>query len=141
MCVLSLRFRFSETDTYMELFSLHVVVTEPDCSVIRLGPKSLEVPEFYGLSGAIDRDVLSFHYDRRSSVECTVHVDTHDTHLPAHGQLVTGEPRQAAARGDEPESFTPLLQQLGGGLFFYILYGRGRNIGTLAYEDPTFNCL
>ncbi|KAM9335623.1 FRAS1-related extracellular matrix protein 1a [Symphorus nematophorus] len=105
-------YRFTETDTYMEVFSLHVDIMEPECSIIKLGPKPLEVPEFYSLSDAVDGNVVSFHYERRSSLECSIHLSNHDTHLPAHGQLVTGEPEQATKRGDEPESFIHLRQQL-----------------------------
>lgn len=105
--------RFTETETYMEVFSLRVDILEPECSIIRLGPKSLEVPEFYRLSDAVDGNVVSFHYERRSSLECSIHLSNHDTHLPAHGQLVTGEPEKATKRGDEPESFIHLRQQLG----------------------------
>uniref|UniRef100_A0A8D3B9R2 FRAS1-related extracellular matrix protein 1 n=1 Tax=Scophthalmus maximus TaxID=52904 RepID=A0A8D3B9R2_SCOMX len=105
-------YRFTETETYMEVFSLRVDILEPECSIIRLGPKSLEVPEFYRLSDAVDGNVVSFHYERRSSLECSIHLSNHDTHLPAHGQLVTGEPEKATKRGDEPESFIHLRQQL-----------------------------
>ncbi|XP_033962126.1 FRAS1-related extracellular matrix protein 1a [Pseudochaenichthys georgianus] len=105
-------YRFTETETYMEVFSLHVDIIEPDCSIIKLGPKLLEVPEFYSLSDAVDGNVVSFHYEKRSSLECTVHMSNYDTHLPAHGQLVTGEPERATVRGDEPESFIHLRQQL-----------------------------
>ncbi|XP_039996233.1 FRAS1-related extracellular matrix protein 1a isoform X2 [Xiphias gladius] len=105
-------YRFTETETYMEVFSLHVEIMEPDCTIIKLGPKSLEVPEFYGLSDAVDGNVVSFHYESRSSLECSIHLSNHDTHLPAHGQLVTGEPEKATKRGDEPESFIHLRQQL-----------------------------
>lgn len=105
--------RFTETETHMEVFSLHVDIMEPECSIIKLGPKSLEVPEFYGLSDVVDGNVVSFHYERRSSLECSIHLSGHDTHLPAHGQLVTGEPERAMKRGDEPESFIHLRQQLG----------------------------
>ncbi|XP_044197505.1 FRAS1-related extracellular matrix protein 1a [Thunnus albacares] len=105
-------YRFTETETYMEVFSLHVDIMEPECSIIKLGPKSLEVPEFYGFSDAVDGNVVSFHYEKRSSLECTIHLSNHDTHLPAHGQLVTGEPEKATKRGDEPESFIHLRQQL-----------------------------
>ncbi|KAK7910238.1 hypothetical protein WMY93_014922 [Mugilogobius chulae] len=105
-------YRFTDTDTYMELFTLHVDVVEPECSIIRLGPKSLEVPEFYSLSNALDGNVVSFHYERKSSLECTVQLTNHDNHLPAHGRLVTGEPQEAEKRGDEPESFIHLRQQL-----------------------------
>ncbi|XP_073331288.1 FRAS1-related extracellular matrix protein 1a [Pagrus major] len=105
-------YRFTETETHTEVFSLHVDIMEPECSIIKLGPKSLEVPEFYGLSDVVDGNVLSFHYERRSSLECSIHLSGHDTHLPAHGQLVTGEPEKAMKRGDEPESFIHLRQQL-----------------------------
>uniref|UniRef100_A0A671UBT3 Fras1 related extracellular matrix 1a n=1 Tax=Sparus aurata TaxID=8175 RepID=A0A671UBT3_SPAAU len=101
-------YRFTETETHMEVFSLHVDIMEPECSIIKLGPKSLEVPEFYGLSDVVDGNVVSFHYERRSSLECSIHLSGHDTHLPAHGQLVTGEPERAMKRGDEPESFIHL---------------------------------
>lgn len=97
----------------MEVFSLHLDIMEPECSIIKLGPKSLEVPEFYGFSDAVDGNVVSFHYEKRSSLECSIHLSNHDTHLPAHGQLVTGEPEKATKRGDEPESFIHLRQQLG----------------------------
>ncbi|KAA8582572.1 hypothetical protein FQN60_006243 [Etheostoma spectabile] len=105
-------YRFTDTETHMEVFSLHVDVVEPDCGIIKLGPKSLEVPEFYGLSDTVDGHVVSFHYERRSSLECSIYLSGHDTHLPAHGQLVTGEPEKATTRGDEPESFIHLRQQL-----------------------------
>uniref|UniRef100_A0A6Q2ZAF0 C-type lectin domain-containing protein n=1 Tax=Esox lucius TaxID=8010 RepID=A0A6Q2ZAF0_ESOLU len=106
-------YRFTETETFTEVFSLRVEVMEPDCNIIKPGLKSLVVPEFYGLSDTLDGNVLSFHYERMTSLECSIHVDTHETHLPAHGQLVTGEPKQLEARGDEPESFIPLRQKLG----------------------------
>ncbi|XP_041842591.1 FRAS1-related extracellular matrix protein 1a [Melanotaenia boesemani] len=105
-------YRFSETETYMEVFSLHVDIMEPECNIIKLGPKSLEVSEFYSLSDPVDGNVVSFHYERKSTLECSIHIDRHDNQLPAHGQLVTGEPEKATKRGDEPESFIHLRQQL-----------------------------
>ncbi|KAM8899479.1 FRAS1-related extracellular matrix protein 1a [Spinachia spinachia] len=105
-------YRFTETETYMEMFFLHVDIMEPECSIIKLGPKSLKIHEFYGFSDAVDGNVVSFHYEKRPSLECSVHLSSHDTHLPAHGQLVTGEPEKAVKRGDEPESFIHLRQQL-----------------------------
>lgn len=105
-------YRFTDTDTYMEVFTLHVDVIEPECSLIKLGPKSLEVPEFYSLSNIIDGNVVSFSYERKSNLECSVHLSNHDTHLPAHGRVVTGELEKATKRGDEPESFIHLRQQL-----------------------------
>ncbi|XP_028850587.1 FRAS1-related extracellular matrix protein 1 isoform X2 [Denticeps clupeoides] len=105
-------YRFTETDTYTETFYLHVKILEPDCNIIDLGPKNMEVPEFYGLSNVLDGNVMSFNYERRTNLECNIQIITLDTHLPVHGQLVTGEPDKLEARGDEPESFVPLLRQL-----------------------------
>ncbi|KAM4612074.1 FRAS1-related extracellular matrix protein 1a [Polymixia lowei] len=105
-------YRFTELETHMEVFSLKVDIVEPECNIIKLGPKSLEVPEFYGLSDTVDGNVVSFHYERRSNLECSIYLNSHDTYLPAHGQLVTGEPDKPTTRGDEPESFIPLRQQL-----------------------------
>lgn len=86
---------------------------EPECTIIKLGPKFLKVPEFYGLSDVVDGNVVSFHYEKRPSLECSILLNAQDTHLPAHGQVVTGEPEITAKRGDEPESFIHLRQQLG----------------------------
>ncbi|KAG7255819.1 hypothetical protein CRUP_017528 [Coryphaenoides rupestris] len=83
----------------------------PECSVIKLGPKSLEVPEFYGLSDVLDGNVVSFRYERRSSLECSVQLGSQATPLPVHGQLVIGDPEEPTKRGDEPESFVPLRRQ------------------------------
>ncbi|KAL4641549.1 FRAS1-related extracellular matrix protein 1 isoform X1 [Arapaima gigas] len=105
-------YRFTETETQTEIFFLHVEIQEPDCNIIHLGPKTLEVPEFNGLSDKLDGNVLSFHYEHRPNLECSVRVITQEAHLPAHGHLVTGEPEKLEPRGDEPHSFIPLLQQL-----------------------------
>uniref|UniRef100_A0A8C1Q760 Fras1 related extracellular matrix 1a n=1 Tax=Cyprinus carpio TaxID=7962 RepID=A0A8C1Q760_CYPCA len=105
-------YRFTETETYSELFSLRVEIMEPDCNVIKFGSQNLEVPEFYGLSNVLDGNVVSFHYEHRHNIECTVQVTTLETHLPVHGQLVTGEPEKPEGpRGDEPESFVSLRRQ------------------------------
>ncbi|XP_067257479.1 FRAS1-related extracellular matrix protein 1a isoform X2 [Chanodichthys erythropterus] len=106
-------YRFTETETFSELFSLSVEIMEPDCNVIRFGSQNLEVPEFYGLSNILDGNIVSFHYEHRHNIECTVRVTTLETHLPVHGQLVTGEPEKPEGpRGDEPDSFVPLRRQL-----------------------------
>uniref|UniRef100_A0A8C9VSQ3 Fras1 related extracellular matrix 1a n=1 Tax=Scleropages formosus TaxID=113540 RepID=A0A8C9VSQ3_SCLFO len=102
-------YRFTEMETYTEIFFLHVEIQEPDCNIIHLGPRTLEVPEFYSVSDKLNGNVLSFHYERRHNLECNVRIATHDTHLPAHGHLVTGEPEKLEPRGDEPHSFI-LLQ-------------------------------
>lgn len=101
-------YRLTESETYMEVFTLHIDILEPDCNLIRLGSKPLQVPEFYGLSDSINGNVLALHFEKRSSLECSIHLRSHDTPLPRHGRLVTGEPQQAAKRGDEPESFIQL---------------------------------
>ncbi|KAL7880187.1 hypothetical protein SRHO_G00024410 [Serrasalmus rhombeus] len=106
-------YRFTETETYTEVFSLHVEIMEPDCNIIKLGPQTLQVPEFYGLSNVLDGNVVSFHYEHRSNIECTVRVLTPESYLPGHGQLVTGEPdKLEGPRGDEPDSFVSIRQQL-----------------------------
>ncbi|KAF5895047.1 FRAS1-related extracellular matrix protein 1, partial [Clarias magur] len=106
-------YRFTETETYSELFSLQIEIMEPDCNVIKLGPQTLHVPEFYGLSNILDGNVMSFHYEHRPNIECTIRVTTPDSGLPGHGQLVTGEPvKLEGPRGDEPDSFVSVRQQL-----------------------------
>uniref|UniRef100_A0A3Q2Q6U8 FRAS1-related extracellular matrix protein 1 n=1 Tax=Fundulus heteroclitus TaxID=8078 RepID=A0A3Q2Q6U8_FUNHE len=87
-------------------------IKSPECNIIKMGPKSLQVSEFYGLSDAIDGNVVSFHYERRSSLECSIYLSHQESNLPSHGQLVTGDPERATKRGDEPESFIYLRQQL-----------------------------
>ncbi|XP_032156062.1 FRAS1-related extracellular matrix protein 1 isoform X11 [Sapajus apella] len=103
-------YRFTETDTFIETFILRVYLLEPDCNIIRMSNNVLEVPEFNGLSQAIDKNLLRFDYDRMASLECTVSLDTARTLLPAHGQMVLGEPRPEEPRGDQPHSFFPESQ-------------------------------
>ncbi|XP_023571612.1 FRAS1-related extracellular matrix protein 1 isoform X2 [Octodon degus] len=100
-------YRFTETDTFTETFLLRIYLLEPDCNIIRMRSPALEVSEFYGLSGAIDKNLLQFDYDRTTSLECTVQLDPVSTHLPAHGQVVVVEPRPEGPRGDQPHSFFP----------------------------------
>ncbi|XP_056377142.1 FRAS1-related extracellular matrix protein 1 [Hyla sarda] len=98
-------YRFTETQTFTENFILRVKLVEPDCNIIKLGPKTLEVTEFYGLSNIIDKNTLNFDYEKRMNLECTVRVASLESHLPAHGQLVTGDPAKEQPRGDHPHSF------------------------------------
>ncbi|XP_072009032.1 FRAS1-related extracellular matrix protein 1 isoform X1 [Engystomops pustulosus] len=98
-------YRFTETQTFTENFILRVKLVEPDCNIIKLGPKKLEVAEFYGLSNVIDKNTLNFDYERRLNLECTVRVASLESHLPAHGQLVTGDPVKEQPRGDHPHSY------------------------------------
>ncbi|XP_070105186.1 FRAS1-related extracellular matrix protein 1 isoform X4 [Equus caballus] len=103
-------YRFTETDTFMETFILRVYLLEPDCNIIRMSNNVLEVSEFYGLSRAIDKNLLRFDYDRTASLECTVRLDPLGTLLPAHGQMVLVEPQPGEPRGDQPHSFFPESQ-------------------------------
>ncbi|XP_006881415.1 PREDICTED: FRAS1-related extracellular matrix protein 1 [Elephantulus edwardii] len=103
-------YRFTETDTFTETFILRVYLLEPDCNIIRMSNNVLEVSEFYGLSRAIDKNVLSFDYGGVANLECTVRLAPVGTWLPAHGQMVLVEPRPEGPRGDEPHSFFPESQ-------------------------------
>ncbi|KAM8960071.1 FRAS1-related extracellular matrix protein 1 [Pelodytes ibericus] len=98
-------YRFTENQTFTETFLLRVKFVEPDCNIIKMGPKQLSVPEFYGLSSVIDKNVLSFDYGKRMNLECTVRVASSESFLPAHGQLVIGDPMNEKPRGDQPDSF------------------------------------
>lgn len=97
--------RFTETDTFVETFILRVYLLEPDCNIIRTSSNVLEVSKFYGLSRAIDKNLVSFDYDRTAPLECTVRLDPVGTRLPAHGQMVVVEPRPEEPRGDQPHTF------------------------------------
>ncbi|NXC17073.1 FREM1 protein, partial [Corythaeola cristata] len=100
-------YRFTETETFVETFILHVQLLEPDCNIIKMRSRSLEVPEYYGLSRVIDKNVLTFDYDRKINLDCTISIAASETHLPAHGQLITGEVQHEHLRGDQPQSFFP----------------------------------
>ncbi|XP_010193932.1 FRAS1-related extracellular matrix protein 1 isoform X2 [Colius striatus] len=100
-------YRFTETETFVETFTLHVQLLEPDCNIIKMRSRALEVPEYYGLSRVIDKNVLTFDYDRKINLDCTISIDSLETHLPAHGQLITGEVQKEQLRGDQPQSFFP----------------------------------
>ncbi|XP_007954416.1 FRAS1-related extracellular matrix protein 1 [Orycteropus afer afer] len=100
-------YRFTETDTFTETFILRVYLLEPDCNIIQMTNNVLEVSEFYDLSRAIDKNLLSFDYDRAANLECTVRLDPVETWLPAHGQMVLVEPGPEEPRGDQPHSFFP----------------------------------
>ncbi|CAH6790495.1 Frem1 [Phodopus roborovskii] len=108
-------YRFTDTDTFMETFLLQVHLVEPDCNIIRLSSNMLEVTEFYGLSQAIDKNLLQFDYDRTAHLDCTIRLDPVGTQLPAHGKLVVLHHKPEGPRGDQPHSFFSETQ-LGAGL-------------------------
>lgn len=89
----------------METFLLRIYLVEPDCNIIRLSSNVLEVTEFYGLSQAIDKNLLQFDYDRAANPDCTIRLDPVRTQLPAHGKLVVVNRKPEGPRGDQPHSF------------------------------------
>ncbi|XP_069777597.1 FRAS1-related extracellular matrix protein 1a [Narcine bancroftii] len=98
-------YRFTENETFTETFILHVQLLDSDCNIIQLGAIPLEVPEFYGLSNPIDRNVLLFDYDKSMNLDCVVRVATQETFLPAHGHLVLDDFTTELTRGDQPRPF------------------------------------
>nr|XP_033774927.1 FRAS1-related extracellular matrix protein 1 [Geotrypetes seraphini] len=98
-------YRFTENETFTRTYTLQVKLLEPDCNIIKMGSMALEVPEFYGLSNVIDKNVLTFDYNRKINLECTIRTTSLETLLPSHGQVVTGEPEKEWPRGDQPHSF------------------------------------
>uniref|UniRef100_A0A4W3JEP0 FRAS1-related extracellular matrix protein 1 n=1 Tax=Callorhinchus milii TaxID=7868 RepID=A0A4W3JEP0_CALMI len=104
-------YRFTETETFTETFILSIQLLESDCNIIRLGSTPLEVPEFYDLSNSIDRNVLTFHYDKSMNLNCTVRVATSETLLPGYGELVIGKLPRGEVWGDQPHSFVRIRQK------------------------------
>lgn len=82
-------FRFTDSDTLVEMVVLRMIVVEPGSSLVELGSTPLVVPQFYGLSNAIDGGVLSIR--SQPDVACTVRLLTPETSVPSLGQLVTEE--------------------------------------------------
>ncbi|XP_010217525.1 PREDICTED: FRAS1-related extracellular matrix protein 1 [Tinamus guttatus] len=100
-------YRFTENETFAETFTLHVQLLEPDCNIIKMRIRALEVPKYHGLSTVIDKNVLAFDYDRKINLGCTITVPSVEMHLPAHGQLITAEGQRERPRGDQPQGFLP----------------------------------
>uniref|UniRef100_A0A673XNC9 Fras1 related extracellular matrix 1b n=1 Tax=Salmo trutta TaxID=8032 RepID=A0A673XNC9_SALTR len=82
-------YRFTDSDTLVETVVLRMIVVEPGSSLVELGSTPLVVPQFYGLSNAIDGGVLSIR--SQPDVACTVRLLTPETSVPSLGQLVTEE--------------------------------------------------
>ncbi|NXO31726.1 FREM1 protein, partial [Cisticola juncidis] len=100
-------YRFTETETFTETFTLLVKLLEPDCNIIKMRLRALEVPEYYGLSRVIDKNFLTFDYDRKINLDCSISIISSETYLPAHGQLIARKVQQEQFRGDQPWSSFP----------------------------------
>lgn len=95
--------RFTETETFTETVTLLVKILEPDCNIIKMSSSALEVPEFHGLSNIINKNIITLDYNRKINLECIISLNSLETFLPAHGQLVIGE-NEEVPRGDQPQS-------------------------------------
>nr|XP_008101362.1 PREDICTED: FRAS1-related extracellular matrix protein 1 isoform X1 [Anolis carolinensis] len=99
-------YRFTETETYTEIFTLRVKLLEPDCNIIKMSSIALEVPEFHGLSNVINKNVIILDYNKNMNLECMISLNSVETFLPSSGQLVIGEAKEEEPRGDHPQSFS-----------------------------------
>ncbi|XP_076010666.1 FRAS1-related extracellular matrix protein 1b isoform X2 [Genypterus blacodes] len=97
-------YRFTSSDTLMETVVLLVRVVESRSSVVQLGSVPLVVPQFYGLSNAIDSTVLNIR--TRPDQACTVRLMTTDTGSPSLGQLVREE-ESSQRKGRETAPLCP----------------------------------
>lgn len=68
---------------------LRVRVVDSESRVVDLGSAPLVVPQFFGLSNAIDASVLNIR--TTADLICTIRLMTADTNVPALGQLVMEE--------------------------------------------------
>uniref|UniRef100_A0A3Q3R891 FRAS1-related extracellular matrix protein N-terminal domain-containing protein n=1 Tax=Monopterus albus TaxID=43700 RepID=A0A3Q3R891_MONAL len=95
-------FRFTSSDTLVEMVVLLVRVVDSGPGAVALGSAPLVVPQFYGLSNTIDSAVLNI--TTRADLLCTVRLITTDTSVPALGRLVTEEDsiQRKVEEGDLP---------------------------------------
>uniref|UniRef100_W5LF34 Fras1 related extracellular matrix 1b n=1 Tax=Astyanax mexicanus TaxID=7994 RepID=W5LF34_ASTMX len=86
-------YRFTDSETFTETFLLKVQVVGPQKSLIEFGSVPLVVQAFYGLSNAIDSQVLTF--STQPNVVCIVRLLSSEMNVPMLGQVVTEDPAQA----------------------------------------------
>lgn len=79
--------RFTSSDTLVETVLLQVRVVDSLSGLVELGSSPLVVPQFYGLSNAINGSVMKIR--SRTDLVCTVRLMTSDVTVPALGKLVT----------------------------------------------------
>lgn len=92
--------RFTSSDTLVETVVLWVHVLDADSGLVELGSTPLVVPQFYGLSNAIDSQVLKIQSSGKPG--CTVRLMNTNTGVPSLGRLVT-EDDSAPRKGKNPE--------------------------------------
>nr|XP_056700742.1 FRAS1-related extracellular matrix protein 1-like [Euleptes europaea] len=84
-------YRFTEMETFVEKFVLHIEIRSSKSSLIQFGKISLEVPDFFGISQPIDRNVFTFKYNGVSKA-CTVRIiPSEELLFPAVGQIVVAD--------------------------------------------------
>ncbi|KAL1251392.1 hypothetical protein QQF64_019188 [Cirrhinus molitorella] len=93
-------YRFTETETFVENVLLKIHVVEPQKSLTELGNVPLVVPEYYGLSNAINSSVLTFK--TQPNVICTVRLLSSEINVPMLGQLVVEDPESMPASEPGP---------------------------------------
>ncbi|XP_016317746.1 FRAS1-related extracellular matrix protein 1b [Sinocyclocheilus anshuiensis] len=93
-------YRFTETETFVEVVLLKIHVVEPQRSLTELGNVPLVVSEFYSLSNAINSSVLTFK--TQPDVICTVRLLSSEINVPMLGQLVVEDPESMPASEPGP---------------------------------------
>lgn len=84
--------RFTSSDTWVETVSIQVQVLNLGSSVVELGSTPLVVPQFFGLSNAINSSVLIIR--TQGDLVCTVRLMSGDTNVPMVGRLVQEDNQQ-----------------------------------------------
>ncbi|XP_048351926.1 FRAS1-related extracellular matrix protein 1-like isoform X3 [Sphaerodactylus townsendi] len=86
-------YRFTELETFVEKFVLHIEIRSSKSSLIQFGKISLEVPDFFGTSQPIDRNVLTFNYNKVSKACAVKIMPSEELLFPAVGQIVFADSR------------------------------------------------
>ncbi|KAK5614398.1 hypothetical protein CRENBAI_026015 [Crenichthys baileyi] len=101
-------YRFTSSDTQVEMVVLRVQVLDGGPGVVELGSTLLVVPQFFGLSNTINSTVLRIRTP--GDLVCTVRLMTAETKVPMVGRLVheedsilwTGRQVQEFCPGNKP---------------------------------------
>ncbi|KAM4738568.1 LOW QUALITY PROTEIN: FRAS1-related extracellular matrix protein 1b [Anableps anableps] len=97
-------YRFTSSDTQVEMVVLRVQVVDGGSSVVELGSTPLVVPRFLGLSNTLNSTVLNIR--TREDLVCTVRLMTAETKVPTVGRLVHQED-SGLRRGRQVEELCP----------------------------------